>query len=349
MDKELKCDFYLGDKVYTPIKKMNYNELNGFKEELKNVILFGKWYWQSNALKTIVRPYKKYILTGEPYCVSNWFILFFAKILGKEVYLWSHGWYGDESKLKKIIKKAFFNLSTKTLLYGNYSIDLMIKEGIPAHKLLSIYNSLDYDNQLAMRENSLDSQVYYEHFRNSDPVLIYIGRIQKIKRLDILIEAVKLLNEGNVPCNLVIIGKETDEFSLHDQVKQLNIEERVWFYGECYSEENLSELIWNASISITPGNIGLTVMHSFVYGTPVITHNNFASHGPEFEAVEPGVTGDFFKEGDLMDLKRVVEKWIFFQKSNRGDVRKNCFRVIDEKYNPHVQIEIFKELLKPNN
>lgn len=36
MDKNLNCDFFLGDKMSTPILMMNYNDLNGFKEELNN-------------------------------------------------------------------------------------------------------------------------------------------------------------------------------------------------------------------------------------------------------------------------------------------------------------------------
>jgi len=35
MDQELKCDFFIGDRVGSEIKLMDYNELEGFKKVLK--------------------------------------------------------------------------------------------------------------------------------------------------------------------------------------------------------------------------------------------------------------------------------------------------------------------------
>lgn len=43
-------------------------------------------------------------------------------------------------------------------------------------------------------------------------------------------------------------------------------------------------------------------MHSMMFGCPVITHNNFNWQMPEYEAIKPGITGDFFKMDDVSDL-----------------------------------------------
>lgn len=343
---ELRCDLYFGDLVSTPIKKINYTELNGFVKELKNIKLRGNFYWQKGALKLVIKPYKNYILTGEPFCVSNWVILILAKIVGKNTYLWSHGWYGNETKRKIIIKKIFFKLATKVFLYGDYARDLMIKEGFNVEKLIPLYNSLDYDTQINLRTTLTESSIYVNHFGNKNPVLLYVGRIQKIKKLDLLIEAVNLLSkDSSFACNLVLIGKETEELELKTLVKSLKIQNRVWFYGETYKEIELAELIYNASLSVTPGNIGLTVMHSLVYGIPVITHNNFAEQGPEFEAIQPGITGDYFEEDNLYDLIGFIKKWLVKVSIEKEKVITDCYKIIDEKYNPHAQINILKRIL----
>lgn len=39
ISKELGCDFYLGDKVYLPIKTFNYKDLSGYKATLTNHFL----------------------------------------------------------------------------------------------------------------------------------------------------------------------------------------------------------------------------------------------------------------------------------------------------------------------
>ena len=76
MDKELNCDFYIGDRVFNPIKKMDYSELYGFKKILKFIPIMGSFYWQKGAVQLVFKKnYSHYILTGEPHCISSWFIL----------------------------------------------------------------------------------------------------------------------------------------------------------------------------------------------------------------------------------------------------------------------------------
>jgi len=142
MDTELKCDFYIGDNLQYPIKLMNYNSLNGIKRKLINKTLVGNFYWQYGTCNLAIKPYKYYIMTGEPYCISSWIILVINRLTGSKTFLWSHGWYGRETSLKKFIKKVYFKLSSHILLYGDYARKLMIEEGFNPKKLTTIFNSL---------------------------------------------------------------------------------------------------------------------------------------------------------------------------------------------------------------
>ena len=181
MDKELKCDFYIGDRIATPILPMNVDALKGYRKTLTFIPLPGNFYWQKGAVRIAFDSYKYYLVDGEPYCLSNWLILLITKLLRKKTWLWSHGWYGDENLLKKVVKKIFFHLSDKVLLYGDYARNLMIAQGFDAYKLVCIYNSMDYDKQVKIRASLSDAAIYTTHFNNDDPVLIYIGRIKKSK------------------------------------------------------------------------------------------------------------------------------------------------------------------------
>ena len=80
MSSELPCDFYFGDRLLTPIKKMDYTQLNHFRSELHNKYLFSQFYWQSKSVRLVFKPYTYYVLDGEPYCLSSWVILFWAKL-----------------------------------------------------------------------------------------------------------------------------------------------------------------------------------------------------------------------------------------------------------------------------
>jgi glycosyltransferase involved in cell wall biosynthesis len=155
------------------------------------------------------------------------------------------------------------------------------------------------------------------------------------------------LGNDTFDLNVVFIGEGEGKEALQKKANELGLNNKVWFYGPCYKEEEIGNLVYNADVCISPGNVGLTAMHTMVYGTPVITHNDFSKQMPEFEAVEKGITGDFFKSGDLQDILVVVKNW-FNEGYNRNVIRENCYDKIDKYYNPKYQLKIIKEVLNEN-
>ncbi len=344
MSENFDCDFYFGDHMQQPIKKLNYNELKGFKKEFHNVFFGNSFYWQRKSVRLAFKKYDYFLLSGEPFCISYWFILLIARLLGKKTVTWTHGFYGRESGIKKVVKRAFFKLFTKIMVYTDYSIDLMKKEGIRAEKMFCIANSLDTDNQLVIRKKLKKTDIFTSHFGNDDPVMMYIGRIQKIKRLDLLVESFnKLKNEG-VKCNLLIVGKDDENVDLPKIINELGLEDSVWLYGPCYDEEAIGEMFYNSAVCVSPGNIGLTSIHALTYGCPVVTHDNFPYQMPEFEAITPDVTGSFFKMDDVDDLTEKIRFWLEKSTDEREATRSAAYRTIDEKWNIHYQLEVMKKV-----
>ena len=144
---------------------------------------------------------------------------------------------------------------------------------------------------------------------------------------------------------MVLIGEGNDKEELLNLVKSLKLDRQVWFFGACYDESKIAELIFNANVCVSPGNVGLTAIHSLSYGTPVITHDSFSHQMPEFEAIIPNLTGNFFEEGNLQSMIEVIENWIKLHPVKNEELMKNCYKIIDEKYNIFYQIKIFKEKL----
>lgn len=343
MSQELGCDFYLGDKVYLPIKTFNYKDLSGYKATLTNHFI-SNFYWQSNSIRLLFKKYDTYILDGEPYCLSSWAILAISKLLGKHTIAWTHGWYGRESRLKKILKKVFFSLHTKLLVYNEYSIRLMEQEaGISSQKMYCIANSLDTNMELKIRDKLKDTDIYYNHFNNKYPTIIYCGRIQKWKKLDMILDCMESLNQEGHPINVVFVGKDVENVGLDIIAKNKGLNKQVWFYGPCYDDMLLGELFYNAYACVSPGNVGLTAIHALSFGCPIITHNNFAYQNPEFEAIIPGITGDFFEMDNAKDLKNKIEMWTQKDVISRNKTRIEAFKEIDRKWNINYQIKIIKE------
>ena len=340
------CDWLFGDSM-GDVKKMDYSLLNGDIKETHTQRLFGGWYWQPGVISKLGGKYTHYILLGETRALSTWLFCILSRLFypQKKVYFWSHGWYGKETTLERLVKKILFHLPNGGIfLYGNYARELMIKEGFNPNKLYVIHNSLAYSKQLKTRKNLSNEDIYREHFGNEYPMLLFVGRLTKVKRLDMLVRAVKMAADNDRPVNLILIGTGEQREELQKMVRDFGIEQYVWFYGASYNEEELSRLIYNADLCVAPGNVGLTAMHALVYGCPVVTHNNFKEQMPEFEAIKAGRTGDFFEQNDVDSLYRTICSWLE-QHKDRDEVRKEAYKEIDSKWNPHVQLQVIRKAL----
>lgn len=347
IDKEYDCDWYFGH-TKNDIKEMDTTRL-------RNVTYYKtcgnptKAYWKSGMLKLLFNnKYQNYFMLAETRSITDWifFWLAFTLFPKKRIYLWTHGWYGKERSYEARMKVWLFKHATGTFVYGDRAKKLLIEEGVPENKLFVIHNSLDYDTQKALRERIQPSDIYKKHFENDNPTIIFIGRLTEVKKLDILVDALAKLRDRGEAYNLVFVGNGSKKKSLELQVSDLGLNKQVWFYGPCYDEKTNAELIYNADLCVSPGNVGLTSIHTLVFGCPVITHNSFEWQMPEYEAIQDGVTGAFFKKDDVDDLSASISRWFNEKSDKREEVRKACFNEIDTNWNPYYQMDMIKKNLK---
>lgn len=317
--------------------------------ELKNNYLAGRiLVWQEGVIGSCLKSnFDQAIFTGDMYCLSTWIAAIICRLRGIKVTFWSHGLYGNEGKLKLLIRKSFYRLAHKHLLYERRGKSLMKEQGFNSDKLYVIFNSLDYDAQLTFRKRSqaiTRSDVYPFFSRPTLPVIVFIGRLTHGKKLKLLINVVKQINNNMPILNLIFIGDGSEKKSLQD-LGQLGLDEGwIHFTGACYDEEIIGQYLFHADICVSPGNVGLTAIHSLSYGTPVFTHNNLQNQGPEVEAITGWHNGLLFKENDADDLKRKIELWLKIN-ADRDNVRERCYEVVDKYYNPNYQLKVIDRLL----
>lgn len=348
IDQEYDCSFVFGNE-YLNIKKMDYSLLKGDVTEVHTKKLIGGWSYRPGIQKLLRKDYDVYLMLGESRVLSTWLFCIKARLFHrkKKVYFWTHGWYGKESRAEKLLKYLFFRLPNGGIfLYGNYARDLMIKEGFNPDKLYTIHNSLAYEEQVAVRRQLLVKPIYKDRFGNDYPNLFFVGRLTTIKKLDMVLRAISLLKDHGQYFNMTFIGGGDIQGNLEALAVELGLKDNVWFYGPCYDEQLIGEMIFNADLCVSPGNIGLTAMHSLVFGTPAITHDDFAHQMPEFEAIREDVTGTFFKNDDVQALAEGISQWFEKHKHDREEVRQACMKEIDKNWTPQFQIEVLKKYLK---
>lgn len=347
IDQTFDCDFVFGDS-YLDVKKMDYRLLHGNVTEVPTK-QWGGWSYQKGVLSLLFKNYDSYILLGQSRSLSTWLFCIIARLFypKKKLYFWSHGWYGKETRLETIIKKTLFKLPNGgVFLYGNYARELMIKKGFKPEKLYTIHNSLAYEEQVIVRQHLISKTIYRDHFGNANPNLFFVGRLTNAKKLDMVLQAMVLLKLRGNYYNMTFIGDGEARGNLEAMSNHLDLQNQVWFYGPCYDEKELGELIFNADLCVSPGNIGLTAMHAMVFGTPAITHDDFSHQMPEFEAIRAGETGSFFEHDSIESLAESIFCWFRKHKNDRESVRQACMKEIDENWTPQFQIEVLKKHLK---
>lgn len=347
IDEEFDCAFAFSEKPVggKDILSFDTGKLKRCRRLKNKIFIRAPFYWQEGVLHLLWEDCDDYIILGEPFCISTWLFLILSKFYPKKrVFFWTHGWYGREGFLKKVLKKIFFKLGAGIFLYGNYARELMIKEGFDSKRLFVIHNSLNYAVQLDLREKLSGSDVYRNHFKNENPNLIFLGRLTKVKSLDMILRALAILKSEGRIYNLTLVGDGSMKSDLQALSRELGLENQVWFYGACYDEKVNAELLYNADLCVSPGNVGLTAIHSLMFGCPVLTHDNFKMQMPEFESIVSGKTGDFFEYGNVDSLAQKIGQW-FDNSKDRELIRKNCFEEIDNSWNPEYQIDVFKRAL----
>ena len=301
--------------------------------------------WQSKIIKTALSSeFDCLLLLGEMNVISSWISIFIAKLRGKKVFLWSHGIYGNERFLKKYFRLLFLKQSDFIFLYENRAKSLLQQNGFNETSLAVVYNSLNYDLYEKLYKGLLNTNKndFITFFKdNSLPTIIFIGRLTKIKKLSVLIESVRKSNQIKIRYNLLIVGSGEDQTYLENTFDSFITEGWLHFYGNCFEENKTSELIYHSDLCVSPGNVGLTAIHSLSYGTPVASHDNFENQMPEVEAIIDGENGFLFKENNPEDLANKIDNWFL----NNSILDKELIRkTIVEKYNPENQMHIFNKM-----
>ena len=300
--------------------------------------------WQRGLIRLSVRrDIDVIIFLGNANFISTWVAAIIGKITRKRILFWTHGWLQEERGIKAALRNVFYRLADGLLLYGDRAKRIGVQKGFPSETLYVVYNSLDYQTQKGIRMGASYDRLRHirrQLFPHSQaPVLICTGRLVKQKGFALLLEAMSLLQEQGFKSCLLLVGEGPERQSLTQRAKQLDL--TVKFYGACYDEARLAELIMSANVTVSPGQVGLTAMHSLAYGTPVITHDDPANQGPEWEAVIPGQTGDYFKRGDAKDLANTIRKWCLRVWPDMN-VSRACTALIERHYNPFFQKAIIE-------
>lgn len=225
--------------------------------------------------------------------------------------------------LNNLIKKASF-LHAITPLEKNNLFELTNHKNI-----IEIPNLFDF-NLVTKKKLSYNPKEDY---------LIYIGRIDKKKGLEILINSLSKISNKNI--KLKILGAENEySNSIKSTILQLNLEDRIEFLGAIYDDEKYN-LISNARALIAPSYseaIGMVNLEAAACRTPVIT------------TFQTGIKKEWNNNGGKLinpnedELRQAIVECLAWDHSERIDRGNSLYTYANENYSWNEKGHLWNEL-----
>jgi glycosyltransferase involved in cell wall biosynthesis len=142
--------------------------------------------------------------------------------------------------------------------------------------------------------------------RTADPTFLYLGRLRRYKRVDLVIRAFAMMTSRHPRARLLIAGRGNAERGLRRLAERLDSDDRIEFTGYVTEEEkrDLFRRCW-ANVFVSPKEgWGITNLEAAACGTPTI-----ASDSPGLrESVLDGRTGLLVRHGDAHALSFAMSR-----------------------------------------
>lgn len=224
-----------------------------------------------------------------------------AKLLRKKAIGWVHTdltlYLSDKNMFDNLLARLFYSLSNNIVFVSEGAKSSLYKSSFK-HKPSNwsvIPNSID----VKYYENSIHRESRNRHN------LIWYGRYEKVKRLDLLLDVMSILVNRDIRYNLLLIGYGPCEVELREKISNLKLENNVFMLEK---QNTLCHFLDKSDVFILTSKyegFGNVIVESMARGVPVISAN--CPHGPK-EILRNGEFGILVDSDDALDFSlKVIE------------------------------------------
>ena len=228
------------------------------------------------GISKIIRDVKPNIIFAHEYSPTNIFVAIYYKL---KIFNFQYVITTSDNILiaksvkgiKSYFRKFILSTCSSIVVYSNEVAEFYKKKF--SHLRVEICPNIQNPNSLLKNrpffKKHIESFVTKFDISNHN-IILYTGRLEKVKGLDLLLKAFSKSNNTNF--KLVFVGKGSEEHNLRLISKELNIEDKVVFAG-FYSGEQLYAWYDIANFYILPSRFepfGAVVNEALVFGCPVL-------------------------------------------------------------------------------
>lgn len=214
------------------------------------------------------------------------------------------------SGLKDVLRSRWlaflFSKADKLLVTGEPGVSLLHQMGCPSNKIVIfpywVPIPSDADVSILSQRKPADPR----------PIRFFCaGRLEFRKRYDLAISAMALLSKGVLAgrAQLLIAGEGKERSCLEQMVKGADLQKGVTFLGWLEHREAMRAL-GQADVFIHPADwepYGVSILEALARGKPIIASDKTMA---AVDRVKSGVSGFFFKTGDVVGLAAAMEHFI---------------------------------------
>ena len=240
--------------------------------------------------------------------------LFWCRIRGIRVVVWGQGFSRNRSfrpycNVFDALNLLIVKLGRAYVGYSDAVIEALARYE-KREKLFVARNTLNLkplDSIIEELESEGKASVKQRIGLDRADYLIFVGRLQKRKRVDFLIAAFLEIVKAKHDVGLLIVGDgpEREDFKKHIEGSGSN---DIRLLGAMDFRES-SPYLFCSDVMVIPGWLGLAVNHGFRFGLPVVTcagNDNGTGHPPEIEWLQDGVNGKVSKSETPVEFGRDI-------------------------------------------
>lgn len=252
------------------------------------------------------QPYLKVIRDADLVIVQqatrdllNYVLFAHQAVGGPRVAFWGHGRsFLATSALQNVserVKRLLTSQSHWFFAYNDLTANVLVEGKYPRDRITVIANSVDTRSleQARERVGSEDRHLLSRELELiGKHVGIYCGAMYREKRLSFLMETAVEIRSKMPDFELICVGGGVDQ-----EIVSRAADEHAWIHyvGPQFGDD-LARYFSLAHVFLLPGAVGLAVIDSFVFRTPLITTST-GLHGPEIAYLDSGTNG-VVVEGD---------------------------------------------------
>ncbi len=244
--------------------------------------------------------------------------MLWCRLTGRKVVVWGQGFSRKRDFRPKSHPLDMLNLAIAKLANAYVAYSAEIKDRLSNYvdngKLFVGFNTLNLSGLNETRKRLVSESKIEVRNRlglKSKYYIVFIGRLQKRKKIDLFIETlVQLQQKHKMDIGGIIIGHGPEECSLRKLADETSVRD-LHFTGGLNLEES-SEFLFASDVLFMPGWLGLAVNHAFFFGLPIVGRkwdDKLSNHGPEAAYIvegENGILVDARYPGELISAIQFV-------------------------------------------